>query len=360
MKINTKKITVRELVNGYVNNDEEGVVGFGGKLNIRPKYQREFVYNLKQQEAVINTIRKGFPINTMYWVDGGNGEFEVLDGQQRTLSICSYVTGGFSVNFQFFYTLEEEEKNVILDYEIDVYVCVGEGREKLDWFETINIAGEKLTEQELNNAAFTGEWLSDAKRHFSRNNCVAYNLAKDYVSGSPIRQELLSTALKWISEDNVKKYMSEHQKDPNANELWLYFSQVINWAKVLFPTQRKEMKSVNWGKLFNEFGTKSFDSKVLEAEVVALLKDEDVTKKSGVYTYVLTRNPKHLSIRAFSTNQKVEAYEKQKGICPVCGNHFKLEEMEADHITPWSEGGKTNSENCQMLCKADNRTKSNK
>lgn len=359
MKIELKKITVRELVAGYKNSEEEGVIGYNGKLNIRPKYQREFVYGEKQKQAVIETVRKNFPLNTMYWVENEEG-FEVLDGQQRTLSICSYVNGDFSVNFQFFHTLEEEEKESILDYELMIYFCKGESREKLDWFKTINIAGEKLTEQELRNAVYTGEWLSDAKRYFSKTNCPAYNKGKNYIKGTPIKQEYLETVLKWISSDNVESYMAKNQNKSHANELWLYFNNVITWIETLFPNYRSEMKSVNWGKLYNDFSSKDFSAKELETEIVNLLKNDDVTKKSGVYPYVLSRDERYLNVRSFTASQKREVYETQKGICKVCNNHFQLEEMEADHITPFSEGGKTNLENCQLLCKKDNREKSNK
>jgi hypothetical protein len=241
-----------------------------------------------------------------------------------------------------------------------VYFCKGENKEKLDWFKTINIAGEKLTPQELRNAVFTGEWLTDAKKYFSKTNCPAYNIAKDYLTGTPIKQDYLETVLNWISNDNIEEYMANNQLKENANELWLYFNNVINWVKVLFPNYRKEMKAVNWGKLYNEYSKNNFDAKKLETEVLILMKDEDVTKKSGIYPYLITGDKKYLSLRAFSQNQKREAYERQQGICKVCNNHFEIEEMEADHIIPWSAGGKTITENCQMLCKKDNREKSNK
>ncbi len=90
------------------------------------------------------------------------------------------------------------------------------------------------------------------------------------------------------------------------------------------------------------------------------MQDEDVTKKPGIYDYVLTGNERSLSIRAFTDNMKREAYERQGGICPVCNKPFGVGEMEADHITPWSKGGRTIANNCQMLCKPDNRIKSGK
>jgi len=360
MKIKLKEISIKEVSDGYVNDDEEGVVGFGGKLNIRPKYQREFVYKDKQRDAVIETVRKNFPLNVIYWVKNEDGTYEVMDGQQRTISFCEYIAGKFSLNFQYFHNLEDDEKEQILNYKLMVYFCEGTDKEKLDWFKTINIAGEKLYDQELRNAIYTGTWLSDAKKHFSKTNCPAYNIASDYMKGSSIRQDYLQTAIDWISNGEIEKYMAKNQHKPNANKIWLYFQSVISWVKAVFPKYRKEMKGVPFGILYNEFKDKQFDSKKLEKEITKLMLDEDVTKKSGIYQYVLTRNEKYLSIRAFTDKQKREAYERQKGICPKCKKHFEIEEMEADHITPWHEGGKTTSENCQMLCKQDNRIKSGK
>lgn len=360
MEIELKEITVRELTKDYQDNEENGVVGYDGKLDIRPPYQREFIYKEKQRDAVIDTIKKGFPLNVMYWAVQKDGNFEVVDGQQRTISISQYVNGDFAFENLYFHNLREDEQKKILDYKLTVYLCSGTESEKLEWFKTINIAGEKLTDQELRNAVYSGAWVSDAKRHFSKNNCPAYNIGKNYLTGSPIRQDYLETAIKWISNDSIEQYMAKHQHETNANELWLYYQSVINWVNVLFPVLRKEMKSIPWGFLYNEFKNGNFDSAKLEEEISKLMMDEDVTNKKGIYTYVLTRKEKHLSIRAFTNSQKREAYERQKGICPTCGNHFELDEMEGDHITPWHEGGKTNAANCQMLCKEDNRRKSGK
>ena len=358
MKIQLKEIPVRDVAQNFVNNEEEGVIGYDGKLNIRPKYQREFIYKDAQRDAVIDTVRKDFPLNVMYWAVNEDGTYEVLDGQQRTISLCQYVAGDFSVDYMYFHNLTEEEREQLLSYKLMVYWCEGDDKEKLDWFQTINIAGEKLTEQELKNAIYTGPWLTDAKRYFSRSNGAAYNLAKDYVNGSPIRQDYLETAIKWIASGEIREYMSKHQHDQNANELWRYFQNVITWVSLTFPRYRREMKGVDWGKLYNRFKDEFCDTDALEAEIVQLMMDEDVTKKSGIYEYVLTREEKYLSIRAFTDNMKREAYERQNGICPACGNHYDLSEMEADHITPWVEGGKTTAENCQMLCRDDNRRKS--
>jgi len=360
MEIKLHTITVREVSENYVDNDEEGVVGYNGKLNIRPKYQREFVYDEKKRNAVIETIFKEFPLNVMYWVKNEDGTFEVLDGQQRTVSFCQYVKNDFSVDNRIFDNLTNVEKEKILNYKLMVYFCEGNDKEKLDWFEIINIAGEKLTDQELRNAVYTGTWLTNAKSIFSKSNCAAYLLSKDYVNGSPIRQEILETALDWISKGEIKEYMSTHQHAPNANELWTYYRNVIEWVKLTFTTYRKEMKGINWGSLYDKYKDEVFDTKKLEKKIQSLMMDDEVTSKKGIYPYVLTKDEKYLNIRAFTESQKRTAYEKQKGICAKCGKHFELKEMEADHITPWHLGGKTSAENCQMLCKDDNRRKSGK
>ncbi len=358
MKIELKEITVRKVIENYKDSAEEGVIGYGGKLNIRPKYQREFVYKEKQRNAVVETIQKNFPLNVMYWVKNNDNSFEVMDGQQRTISFCQYIQGDFSLNEMYFNNLTNDKKEQIFNYKLMIYICEGTDSEKLDWFKIINIAGEKLTDQELRNAIYTGEWLTDAKRHFSKNGCPAYGLASDYMTGSAIRQDYLETAIKWISNDNIEEYMARNQHSPNATEIWLYFQSVINWVKANFPNYRKEMKGVNWGLLYNKFKDKKLDAKKLEEEIVNLMQDEDVTKKSGIYEYLLNGQEKHLSIRAFTDNMKREAYERQKGICPKCKEHFEITEMEADHINPWHSGGKTKAENCQMLCKECNRRKS--
>lgn len=363
MKIELQRIQIREVVDGFYDSAEEGVVAYGGRLDVRPKYQREFVYKDKQRDAVLDTVRKGFPLNVMYWMVRDDGSFEVLDGQQRTISLGQYVGGDFSLEDRYFHNLTKEEQDRILDYELMIYFCEGTDTERLDWFRTINIAGEKLTDQELRNAVYTGPWLSDAKLKFSKSNCAAYLLANDggaLLTGSPIRQEYLEAALSWINDGAVADYMAKHQHDKTANELWEYFQNVIAWVRKAFPNHRKEMANVNWGELYNQFKDKKLDAKKLETEVAKLMQDEDVTKKSGIYPYILTKQERHLSIRAFNDKMKREAYERQKGICVKCKERFEIEEMEADHITPWHEGGKTIVSNCQMLCKQDNRTKSGK
>ncbi len=360
MEIELNEITIREITNGYVNDEEEGVVSYSGKLNIRPKYQREYVYPDDLRNSVIETINKNFPLNVMYWVKNKDGSFEVLDGQQRTISICEYVTGFFSVDHKYFHNLTDVEQNQILDYKLMIYFCEGNDKEKLDWFKIVNIAGLKLSDQELLNAIYTGSWLSDAKRYFSKSGCPAYEIAKGYMKGASIRQEYLETIIIWISRNNIEEYMAQHHHDSDAQELWSYFNAVINWINKTFTTYRREMKGVDFGTLYNDFSGKSYQSKDLEKEIAKLMQDEDISKKSGIYPYVITGDDKHLNLRSFSEQKKREAYERQKGICSKCKEHFEYEEMHGDHIKPWSKGGKTVSDNCSMLCIKCNRQKSDK
>lgn len=361
MNIELKEITIAELTNGFQDNDENGVIGFGCSLDIRPPYQREFIYKDKQRDAVIDTITKKYPLNVMYWAVRDDGTFEVIDGQQRTISICQYVNGDFAHMFRYFHNLKNDEKEQILNYKLMVYICSGTESEKLEWFKTINIAGEKLTEQELRNAVYSGSWVSDAKRYFSKSGCVASQIGSDYLTGSPIRQEYFETAIDWISKGNIEVYMSSHQHDPNASALWRYFQDVISWVDATFIMKRKKfMKGLEWGFLYNKYKDEMYDTKAIEEEVAQLIADDDVEKKNGIYPYILTRDEKYLSIRAFSDSIKQKVYEKQEGICVKCSNHFPLTEMEADHIDPWHEGGRTTEVNCQMLCKSDNRRKSGK
>lgn len=362
MKIELKEISVSELANGYQDNAEGGVVGYDGKLDIRPPYQREFIYKDKQRDAVINTVTKDFPLNVMYWAVREDGNFEVIDGQQRTISLCQYVKGVYSIDGLAFHNLQKDKQEQILNYRLMIYFCSGKDSEKLEWFRTINIAGEKLSDQELRNAVYSGSWVSDAKRYFSKRGCAAFQIGHVYLNSDLIRQEYLETVIDWIKSKNepIEEYMSQHQHDTDAKPLWDYFERVINWINTVFTNYRKEMKGVPFGLLYNEFKDKNFDAKKLEKEIAKLMEDEDVTNKKGIYSYVLTKKEKFLNIRAFTEKQKREAYERQKNICPKCKKKWKIEEMEADHIKPWHEGGKTISENCQLLCKDDNRTKSGK
>ena len=368
MKIEMHEIPVSEVVDGYLDSAENGVVAYHGRLDVRPPFQREFVYKDNQRDEVIRTIRKGFPLNVMYWSisgkdENGNDIYELMDGQQRTISICQYVDGDFSIDHQGFKNLTEAERQQILDYKLQVYICEGTDKEKLDWFKIINIAGEELTPQELRNAIYTGPWLAEAKKKFSKPTCVAIKIGEYYINGAPIRQAYLETALSWIADKeniSIEDYMATHQFDENADELYNYFRTVIKWIETVFPTPknkkpRKEMKGLKWGILYNKYANKFKTS--LEDKVAALMSDEEITKKSGIYEYLLSGEEKFLSLREFRESEKRTAYEKQKGICALCKEPFDFDQMQGDHIIPWSKGGKTELKNCQMLCQKCNLEK---
>ncbi len=363
MKIEPLSLTVRELCEGYADHAEDGVVAYGGRLDVRPKYQREFIYSEKQQQAVVNTAMHGWPLNTMYWAVRGDGTFEVIDGQQRTLSLCRFREGDFSFPWRgsqlFFDNLLPDEQEAFRDYKLTVYLCAGTDSEKLEWFRTINIAGEELTEQELRNAVYAGPWTADAKRHFSKTECAAFQLGGRYMAGSPIRQDYLETAIRWFAKGDIEGYMAAHQHDASATALWVYFQNVIAWTRTLFPKYRREMKGVEWGELYNEFGRCEYDPAALEREVARLMADDDVTRKSGVYEYLLSGGEREnaLSIRKFTDSQKRAAYERQDGRCAVCGKAFAYEEMHGDHKMPWANGGHTILGNLQMLCRKCNLEK---
>lgn len=370
MKIEERKVTIRELSDSYHDDGDGGVYALGGKLTVRPAYQREFVYKDKQRDAVIESINHGYPLNVMYWAKSGEDEYEVLDGQQRTISICSYIHKDYSIDHRYWQNLTKDEQNKILDYELSIYICEGTESEKLDWFRIINIAGEKLTNQELLNAAYVGSWLTDAKSHFSQRNCVAKTMSEGYAKGDPIRQELLEKALSWVADrdnlDSGQDYMAIHQHDVDANDLWIYYSQVINWAKLYFPHSGKLTNGQSWGLLYNKYKDRVYNTNELDDSMKRLLQDEDVTKTSGIIPYLLSErtssDEKYLSLRSFSDKQKHAAYERQEHRCPHCvsegnENQYDYGEMQGDHILPWSKGGHTTDDNIQMLCKKHNATK---
>ena len=374
MNINPIHITVEDLVKNYQDDGDGGVVGYDGRLTIRPAFQREFVYKDEQRDAVIETVMKGYPLNVMYWSKTGPDIYEVLDGQQRTISVAQYVVGDFPIkvngNDKFFHNLTETEQRQILGYELTIYVCDGTEEEKLEWFKVINIAGEVLTDQELLNATYTGPWLANAKTYFSRRNCVAGQMADGYIKGNPIRQDYLEKALSWIADrDGLASgqlYMAMHQRDADANDLWLYFQTVVNWAQRLFPKRKGITDVQDWGVLYNKYGQKAYNSNTLAEDMKRLLMDDDVTKKAGIVPYLLSErtrhDEKHLSIRAFTEAQKMRAYERQGHKCLLCqargvDTEYAFEDMQGDHITPWCRGGRTVDENLQMLCRKCNNDK---
>ncbi len=362
MKYELKEISVREVVEGYIDSAEEGCFGYGGKLNIRPPYQREFIYSGKRREAVIQSVQKSLPLGAMYWIRKNDGTFELLDGQQRTISICQYVNNEYSIDYFSFRNLTEGDKNQILDYKLWVCVCEGTDKETLEWFKVLNTPGTELNAQELRNAILPGTWLNAAKKCFSKNNGeVIVKDYKKYLKGSANRQDFLEAALRWICDKQGKKieqYMAEHQHETNCNELWLYFSHVMEWVKVTFKVYRPSMKGQEWGIFYNKYEGINYDADEMEKRIQDLIDDEDITNTRGIYEYLFDGKEQHLSIRQFSGKIREAVYNRQGKTCAKCGRHFELKDMQADHIKPWSRGGRTVAENCQILCADCNRTKS--
>jgi len=387
-------LTVRQLVDGYRDSGDNGVVALGGKLNVRPAFQREFVYSPSDRDRVMKSVYDNLPLNVMYWAKNPDGTFEIIDGQQRTISICQFITNNdgygnpIAINFdgrrtQTFATLSPEKQNEILDdYKLQVYVCDGTEDEKLEWFHTINIAGKVMEEQELLNADYTGTWLTSAKSFFSKKD---NNLALNYRyydnnqkhsliainNESANRQALLHLVLGWIIDTDselypeIKNYMSIHRNDKNADEIINYYKSVIDWVHNVFGEKYyDEMRGLPWGLIYNKYNDKKYNCNEIQKTVADLMADDEIQSKKGIFEYVFDGDKKHLNLRQFDNTIKRNIYQKQGGICPYCANTenenkiWKIDEMEADHIIPWSRGGKTTPENCQMLCKHHNRIKS--
>lgn len=366
MEITPLNITIKELVSGYEDRGDEGVVGYGGLLDIRPSYQREFVYDLPKQVAVIDSVMHNYPLNAMYWTPKDGGGYELLDGQQRTMSICEFAAGNLDYHKRYLHRMLPDEKEQFYNYKLLVFVVTGTPSERLKWFETINIGGLELTDQELRNAVYAGPWVNDAKRYFSKRSAPAVALGNGYVGGEPKRQAFMETAIRWASgattDDEIRDYMNEHAGDASANYLFLHFQTVINWVKAVFPAYHSFMKGLPWGEYYSKWKDAPITKEnpaAIEKRVRELILDDDVTNR-GIYAYLLSGEEKYLSIRAFTQSMKIAAYTRQDGICPLCGKHFEIGEMEADHITPWSKGGHTTPDNCQMLCQECNRRKSDK
>lgn len=382
MKINMIELPVKDLIVGYhEDNNTSRVVAWDGKLDVRPEYQREYVYADKERDAVINTVLQNFPLNIMYFVDRKDGTYEVLDGQQRIISICRYAhnmfsvkipaaTGGFNtVNYPSLFDGDEDAPDVYTrqmfeNYKLMVYICEGSDKEKIDWFQIINIAGEKLEKQEIRNAVLHSSWLTDAKSVFSRRNCAAHKHYGKYMAGDYIRQKYLETVFSWKADeegitgkDAVDDYMKKHRNDKNADDLWYYFEAVFKWVRDNFGSFDKSMKGVQWGLLYNRHKDDNLDSSELQKRVKELLSDVEIQKKSGIYEYLLTGKESCLNLRTFSNDEKLSIYHKQGGKCAICGKPFDFADMAGDHIKPWSRGGKTTIDNCQMLCTTCNLKK---
>lgn len=371
-------ITVRKLVEGYSHDKETGEIRcFGGLLNPRPSYQREFVYSLEDQSKVFSTLKRSFPLGIMYWCDAGDGTYELVDGQQRTLSICRIIDNDVSIEINdvniYFRDLSESEQEQILDQELLVYVCVGNLDEKMDWFSTINIAGKALTPQELRSAVYSGPFVSDARRYFvsgADGNALS-NGYDVFVKNSVVRQELLGQVLGWradfeITDSNksgdklIRAYLAKHRHDENAKELFNYYEEVLDWANYIFGTKyKKELPKVEWGILYNKYHTKTVSPREVQKLVDELMGNPEITKKSAIFEYVFSGDEKILSPRAFDDATKRSKFEEQEHKCAYCGNEIPdLKSAHADHIVPWSKGGKTEYGNLQILCVKCNCKKS--
>lgn len=396
-----KGFTIRDLCEGFTGEDDgyttDIVYGYGNKLNIRPSFQRNSVYNEEKRDAVIQTILDKCPLNVMYWVDKEDGTYEMLDGQQRSLAICNFVFGNFSVKSdrfpqsapqQDFLNLQtnlSDLANEFLDYELDIYVCKGNPSEKLKWFHVINTSGEPLNEQELRNSSYTGKWLSSAKAYFSSSKGRGVTLSdinpnnnngEPLLNGNWNRQEYLETALLWASiQENIsiEDYMLKHRGDDDASELWQTFSKIVEWVRGKFISYNSALKTFNWGDIYKKYHDGEFNCNLImknasdiNEEIIRLISDDEITASpKGIYQYIIYGDVKYLQIRQFDEKTSRSIYEKQKHHCPYCvkeGNNreYAFKEMHADHIQPWSKGGKTEESNCQMLCAAHNESKGNK
>lgn len=383
-------ITVREICEGFVYNEFEGkgLFGWAGKLTIQPEYQRNYLYaenDGRKEAAVIDSILKDYPLGVIYFNEPEPDRYEILDGQQRITSIGRFVTGKFAIKDrngmeQYFSGLNSGEQEEILNYHLLIYICSGAEKEIKEWFETINIVGVPLNKQELLNATYSGPFVTLAKATFSNSRNPQLQKWGCYVYGSANRQDFLHAALKWIArgEENIGGYMSLHRQDNTIEELKTYFETVIEWAKTLFGEPKPEMRSLEWGNLYEQYHNTSYVPSDVQKRVNELYADECVTNKKGIFEYILSRETETslLNIRIFDEKTKKTVYAQQTenaktnniSNCPYCamGNDsnktriWKISEMDADHVTAWSKGGSTDISNCQMLCKMHNRSKGNK
>ena len=382
------EITVREICDGFVYSELEGkgLFGLSGKLTIQPEYQRNYIYASeggKREVAVIESILKGYPIGLIYFNKVNPYNFEVLDGQQRITSLGRFVTNKFAIkdengNEQLFGGFALDKKNKILNTKLLIYECEGTESEIKEWFRTINIAGVPLNSQELLNAVYSGPFVTLGKEEFSNSKNSNIQKWSAYISGSANRQDFLERALQWVSKENVSEYMSRHRFDNNITELKDYFNSVIDWVSTVFTDVESEMKGIEWGRLYETYRKKPYNSKTVSAEVKRLYADPYVKSRKGIFEYVLggSTDTKLLEVRVFDDATKKSVYAKQtevaekKGVsnCSLCAiGHdsnktkiWKLTEMDADHVTAWSKGGATDINNCEMLCKTHNRAKGNR
>ena len=387
MKPELKIYTVKELCEGfsYSETDGKGLYGLAGKLTIQPEYQRNYLYSENKSEkevAVIDSVLKKYPLGLLYFNKLPDGRLEVLDGQQRITSLGRYLIGKFSVmkngDPYKFKTLNEDERQLIENTKLLVYICEGTETEIKEWFEIINIGGIVLNDQEKLNAIYSGPFVSAARKEFSNKEDARIQKWSCYISGSANRQEYLQEALRWVSHGNIKNYMQEHRRDTNINELKLYFNDVISWIERTFDNVYPKMKGLNWGELYEKYHNNPYDHVEVSKKVKELYNDPCVKDNKNIFEYVLggCKDTKLLNVRVFDENTKTRVYirqtdeakEKHVSNCPLCAighdaNKEKIwtqKEMDADHVLAWSKGGATDESNCQMLCKTHNRAKGNR
>lgn len=378
-------ITVKDICDGFVYNELEGkgLFGLSGKLTIQPEYQRNYIYaDGKKDVAVIDSLLKGYPLGLIYFVKVNDDKFEVLDGQQRITSFGRFVTNKFAVKVdgmeQYFDSLAPELQSKIIDAKLTIYECEGEEPEIKAWFRTINIAGVPLNNQELNNAIYSGPFVTLGKEEFSNSQNSNIQKWSAYISGSANRQDYLERALEWVSKGKIEEYMALHRKDTNINELKTYFNTVIDWVSTVFIDVENEMRGLEWGRLYETYHKQSYNPREVSEKVKTLYADPYIKNRRGIFEYILggSTDTKLLEVRVFDEATKKSIYSIQtteteaKGTsnCPLCAiGHdsnktkiWKLSEMDADHVTAWSKGGATNVKNCQLLCKTHNRAKGNK
>jgi len=381
-------VTIKDICDGFVYNELEGkgLFGLSGKLTIQPEYQRNYIYASdggKKEMAVLESILKGYPIGLIYFNRISENNLEVLDGQQRITSAGRFVTDKFAIKDgngmeQYFGGMAKDKKAKILDTKLLIYECEGSESEIKEWFKTINIAGVPLNDQELLNAVYSGSFVTLGKEEFSNSQNANIQKWSAYIKGSANRQGFLECALMWVSKGNIGDYMSRHRFDKNINELKMYFNSVIDWVSSVFTDVEREMRGLEWGRLYEEHHKKSYNPAQVSAEVQKLYCDPYVKKRRGIYEYILggSTDTKLLDVRVFDEATKKSVYASQtkkaeakgESNCPLCAiGHdanksklWKLPEMDADHVTAWSKGGGTNVKNCQMLCKSHNRAKGNR
>ena len=379
-------ITIKDITTGFVYNELEGkgLFGLSGKLTIQPEYQRNYIYaDGKRDVAVIDSILKGYPLGLIYFNKITDDNLEVLDGQQRITSIGRFITGKFAIKDnnglqQYFSGLALDKQALIMQTKLLIYECEGGESEIKEWFQTINIAGIALNNQELLNAVYSGTFTTLAKSELSNKQNANINKWSAYISGSVDRQDYLARALDWVSAGNIGEYMSQHRSDTNINELKTYFNTVIDWVSSVFENVESEMKGLEWARLYRQYHNKAYSPEQVSSEVKELYGDPNIKNRKGVFEYILggCTDTKLLEIRLFDDSTKKSIYTLQteqakvEGIsnCPLCtmGNDsnqtkiWNLSEMDADHVTAWSKGGLTTANNCQMLCKTHNKAKGNK